>query len=131
MATTLTNVYADLDLTFTPQPVSGDVSLVLDSRAVINSVRNLLSTNFYERPWQPSLGSNMNALLFEPMTGITASNLSDEITNVINNYEPRVSIDYINVAPDEPNNGYNVTLSFFIGNNTQPTQITVFLERVR
>lgn len=132
MATnTLTNIYSDLDLTFAPQPVTGDVSLVLDSRAVINSVRNLLLTNFYERLWQPGLGSNMTALLFEPMTGITATSISREISDVINNFEPRINLNEVNVTSDEINNGYNVSLSFFIGNNVQATQITVFLERVR
>jgi len=132
MATnTLTNIYSDLDLTFAPQPVTGDVSLVLDSRAVISSVRNLLLTNFYERLWQPGLGSNMTALLFEPMTGITATSISREISDVINNFEPRVNLNEVNVTSDEINNGYNVSLSFFIGNNVQATQITVFLERVR
>jgi phage baseplate assembly protein W len=128
---TITNIYSDIDLTFSMQPVSGDISLVLDSRSVINSVKSLLFTNFYERPWQPSLGSNLSGLLFEPISSITATTLQAEITNVISNFEPRVIIDYINVTSDELNDGYNITLSFFIGNNTQPTQVTTFLQRVR
>jgi phage baseplate assembly protein W len=131
MANTLTNIYSDIDLTFMPQPVTGDVSLVLDSRSVINSVRSLLLTSFYERPWQPNVGSNLTGLLFEPMSGVTSSAISSEIKNVLNNYEPRVQIDYINVAEDYNNNGYNISLSVFIGNNVQPTTITVFLQRVR
>lgn len=132
MATnTLTNIYSDIDLTFTPQPVTGDVSLVLDSRAVVNSVRNLLLTNFYDRPWQPGIGSNVTGLLFEPMSGITSTSLVREITDVINNFEPRAKVNNVLVTEDYINNGYNVSMSFFIGNSVQPTTITVFLERVR
>jgi phage baseplate assembly protein W len=132
MATnTLTNIYSDIDLTFMPQPVTGDVSLVLDSRAVVNSVRNLLLTNFYDRPWQPGIGSNVTGLLFEPMSGITSTSLVREITDVINNFEPRAKLNNVLVTEDYVNNGYNVSMSFFIGNSVQPTSITVFLERVR
>jgi phage baseplate assembly protein W len=132
MATnTLTNIYSDIDLTFTPQPVTGDVSLVLDSRAVVNSVRNLLLTNFYDRPWQPGIGSNVTGLLFEPMSGITSTSLVREITDVIKNFEPRAKVNNVLVTEDYLNNGYNVSMSFFIGNSVQPTTITVFLERVR
>jgi len=127
----ITNVYSDIDLTFSRQPITGDVSLVLDNRAVISSVKNLLQTNFYDRPWQPSLGSNVNALLFENITSLMETTIEQEIRNVINNFEPRVTIDKINVSANTQEDGYNITLQFFIGNNTQATQVSVFLERTR
>jgi phage baseplate assembly protein W len=128
---TLTNIYADLDLTFAAQPVTGDVSLVLDSRAVISSVRNLLLTNFYDRPWQPNLGSNLTGLLFEPVSSITQNIIAKEIENTIKNFEPRVTLNYVNVTANYDETGYNVTLNFYIGNYTEPTQVTLFLERIR
>lgn len=128
---TLTNIYADLDLTFAAQPVTGDVSLVLDGRAVINSVRNLLLTNFYDRPWQPNLGSNLTGLLFEPVSSITQNIIAKEIENTIKNFEPRVTLNYVNVTANYDETGYNVTLNFYIGNYTEPTQVTLFLERIR
>ena len=127
----ITNVYSDIDLTFSRQPITGDVSLVLDNRAVISSVKNLLQTNFYDRPWQPSLGSNVNALLFENITSLMETTIEQEIRNVINNFEPRVTIDKINVSANTQEDGYKITLQFFIGNNTQATQVSVFLERTR
>jgi hypothetical protein len=128
---TLTNIYADLDLTFAAQPVTGDVSLVLDSRAVISSVRNLLLTNFYERPWQTNLGSNLTGLLFEPVSSITQNIIAKEIENTIKNFEPRVTLNFVNVTANYDETGYNVTLNFYIGNYTEPTQVTLFLERIR
>jgi hypothetical protein len=128
---TLTNIYSDLDLRFSSQPGTGDVSLLLDNRAVITSVRNLLLTNFYERPWQPGLGSSMNNQLFENINVLMESTLAQEIQNVIKNFEPRVTVQNIKVTAQPEQNGYAVSMSFFIGNNTQATQISVFLERTR
>ena len=78
----LQKIYSDLDLTFNRLPVTNDVALRYDDQAVIASVRNLLLTNFYERPFQPNLGSNIDKLLFEPVNNLTAGLLSDEIKNV-------------------------------------------------
>jgi len=127
----LQKIYADLDLTFRKLPGTRDVALRYDEQAVIASVRNLLLTNFYERPFQPDVGSNLTALLFEPATNITASLLSNEIQNVITNYEPRATIQNIlvNLTPD--GNGFQVELSFFIGNNTIPSNVNLLLQRSR
>jgi phage baseplate assembly protein W len=128
---TLKKIYSDLDLTFNRTPVKNDVALSYDDQAIIRSVRNLLLTNFYERPFQPNLGSNINKLLFEPVNSLTSGNLKEDIRNVITNYEPRVGIDEIVVTPNEDENAYNITLQFYIGNNTSPTTINLILERSR
>jgi len=127
----LQKIYADLDLTFRKLPGTRDVALRYDEQAVIASVRNLLLTNFYERPFQPDVGSNLTALLFEPATNITASLLSNEIQNVITNYEPRATIQNISVNLTPDGNGFQVTLSFFIGNNTIPSNVNLLLQRSR
>jgi phage baseplate assembly protein W len=128
---TLSKIYSDLDLTFNRLPVTNDVALSYDDKAVIRSVRNLLLTNTYDRLFQPEIGSNLTKLLFENVDSLTASLLQNEIKIVIRNYEPRVSIDYINVTPDEDNNAYNVSLSFYIGNNSSPTAVNLLLQRSR
>lgn len=128
---TLQKIYSDLDLTFTASPATGDVSISYDEQSVIRSVRNLLMTNYYERPFQPTLGSNLNALLFEPISAITASSLETEITNVINNYEPRATIDVVQVVAMPDVNAFHVNLSFYIGNNTTPSAVNILLERSR
>jgi len=129
--TTLKKIYSDIDLTFTPSPSTGDVSMSYDEQSVIRSVRNLLMTNFYERPFQPTLGSNLNALLFEPISAITSSSLETEITNVINNYEPRATIDNVKVVAIPDANAFHINLSFYIGNNTTPSAVNILLERSR
>jgi phage baseplate assembly protein W len=128
---TIKKLYSDLDLTFRKLPVSNDVALSYDEQAVIRSVRNLLLTNFYERLFQPTLGSNIDTLLFEPITVLTAGLIKAEIRNIINNFEPRVTIQDIVVEPSPDKNAFKVTLSFFIGNNTLPTAFNLLLERSR
>jgi phage baseplate assembly protein W len=131
MANTLKNIYSDLDLTFTRIPGKNDVALSYDEQAVIRSVRNLLLTNFYERPFQPNLGSNLDKLLFEPVNNLTASLLENDIKNTITNYEPRVTLDYILINPNVDHNAYEVTIQFYVGNNTSPTAVNLLLQRSR
>lgn len=131
MAQTLTKRYSDIDFNFTRTPGRNDIALSYDEMAVIRSVRNLLLTKNYERPFQPSLGSRVNQMLFEPIDFLTAQSLRSEIENVITNHEPRVKIDSILVNADPDNNSYNVSLQFFIGNNVEPTAINLILERTR
>ena len=127
----LQKVYSDLDLTFKSLPVTNDVALRYDDQSVIASVRNLLLTNFYERPFQPKLGSNINSILFEMADGITANIVENEIKNVISNYEPRVKINQLTVTPSEDENSFNLFMSFFIGNNTRATTVNMLLQRSR
>lgn len=129
--TTLSKIYSDLDLTFSRIPGKNDVALSYDDKAVIRSVRNLLMTNFYDRVFQPKIGSNINKLLFEPISDITASIIEDDILTTIKNYEPRVSINLIEVVADLDRNAFSVKLQFYIGNNSTPTAVNLLLQRSR
>ena len=127
----LNNIYSDLDLTFRRLPVTNDVAMSYDEQAVIRSVRSLLLTNFYERPFQPTLGSNLDTILFEPVNNLTASMLANEIRNVIDNYEPRVKISDILVTPNADQNSFTAKLQFYVGNNTTVSSVNLFLQRSR
>ena len=81
-------VYKDLNLNFTSNPVTGDVTNVTDVNAVKRSVRNLLLTNHYDKPFHPEIGSNVTALLFENFGPITGNQLSRTIEELISNFEP-------------------------------------------
>jgi len=129
--TTLTKIYSDIDFTFTKKPVTGDVALSFDNKAVIRSIRNLLSTKKYERPFDPDLGSNIDALLFENFSPLVASLIEREVTDTINNYEPRALLDSVRVSADPDSNQYSATITFYIENATLPTTVTLILERNR
>jgi len=79
----------------------------------------------------PDFGSNVDGLLFENISAITATALEKEISVAIRNYEPRVNLKSVVVTPYVDRNAYDVTMTFYIANATQPTTITVFLERNR
>jgi phage baseplate assembly protein W len=128
---TLTKIYSDIDFTFTKKPVTGDIALSYDNQAVIRSIRNLLLTKHYERPFNPNLGSNIDALLFEMVSPVTASSLESEIRNVIDNYEPRATVSDLIVKSNPDGNSYGVTITFYIENATLPTTVTLLLERNR
>lgn len=140
MATTITSVnpgisseriFRDLDLNFRAHPVKKDVTKYLNEYAVINSVKNLVSLNFYEKPFRPEIGSGLRSLLFENIDPIIAARIERAIQETISNYEPRVSVSSVvaTAYPDESR--YNITMSFFIINNPNPITIDFFLERIR
>jgi len=128
---TLSNIYSDLDLTFNIQPSTGDISIVKDSRAVINSVKNILLMNKYDKLWKPYFGSNLRDLLFENVDSVFESFIDSEIRTTITNFEPRVTIQELRVTADPSNNGYNIFMSILIGNLPQPYTISTLLERIR
>ena len=129
--TTIAQRYSDLDLKFTIHPVKKDINIYKDELAVINALKNLILTNHYERPFQPEIGSNVRQLLFENLDMVTAGALEKEITQTINNFEPRVEVLGIIVSPDVDNNSFKVTLNFTIINKTNPVTISFLLERIR
>lgn len=129
--TNITRQYRDLDLNFTIHPVKKDINKNIDEMAVINSIKNLILTNHYERPFQPDIGSNIQKLLFENMDNITAAAIKREIQLTIKNFEPRVNLTNVNVSPNFDNNAFRVGMEFYIINRTEPITIEFFLQRVR
>jgi phage baseplate assembly protein W len=136
MATITTNIdtsrsFKDLDLNFIPHPVRKDVTKHINEFAIINSVKNLILTNHYERPFQPELGSNIRRLLFENVDVIIAARIEREIVETIENFEPRVQVSKVTAIPAPDENSYQIILEFFIVNIPNPVTITFFLERIR
>lgn len=132
MATTnITREYRDLDLNFNIHPVKKDITKHVGDLAVINSVRNLLSTNHYEKPFRPEIGGNIRSLLFENLDMITSTLIQKEILRVVETYEPRASVEELVVQPSYENNSFSVTIRFSIINRTEPVTISFLLERLR
>jgi phage baseplate assembly protein W len=133
MATAITTSreWMDLDLNFAIHPIRKDINKHRAELAVINSIKNLVSTNHYEIPFQPEIGCNIRKLLFEPLDMVTATLIEREIIETIDNFEPRASVSKVVIKPDFDNNGFQVELLFRILNRTDPVAIKFFLERVR
>ena len=124
--------YTDLDLFFGKKSTSKDISKVTDVLAVKRSVRNLVLTNHYEKPFHPEIGSGVRDMLFEPMTPIIAHILTRKIEDVIENFEPRAKLISVRAQPNLDRNEYECTIQFFVVNApTELVDLTVFLERLR
>jgi len=126
-----TRIYSDLNLNFTKNPATGDIARLFDVEAVKRSVRNLILTNMFERPFHPEIGSSIRALLFENITPLNAILLQDRIQEVIVNWEPRARIQQVHVQDNIDRNEYKVMVSFYVVNVPEPVTITEFLQRLR
>ena len=124
--------YKDLDLFFNKKNVSKDIANITDIAAVKRSIRNLVLTNHYEKPFHPEIGSGVRDMLFEPMSALTAHVLTRKIEDVIENFEPRAKIISVAAQPNLDRNEYRVTINFFVLNApTELVDLTLFLERLR
>ena len=119
-----TRVYKDLNLNFNRNAVTGDVSTLSDVNAVKRSIRNLLLTNHYDRPFHPEIGSNIPALLFENFGPITGNQLSRTIDEMITNFEPRARVESVEAIPIPDNNTYDVRIYFYVEN--MPAELVEF-----
>ena len=99
--------------------------------AVKQSVRNLLLTDFYERPYQPTLGSNLKALLFENYGPETQILIQDAVIDVFDKFEPRAVLISVNPISNPDMNSMTVTITFRIINSTEPASLHLIIERVR
>jgi phage baseplate assembly protein W len=128
--------WSDLDLDFIAHPTTGDVVKKTGVDAIKRSIRNLILTNFYDRPFRSYIGSNAQKILFDNINPLTATFLKNAIRETIVNHEPRVELlsdsdSGILVDVDPDNNGYNVRISFIVLNRGEPVTINLFLERIR
>ena len=124
-------IFSDLNLDFVQNPASKDIQKIEDVDAVKRSVRNLINTNYYERPFRPSLGSNLRAMLFELYSPQMSHAISKEIDLLIKNYEPRARLVNVKTNSDPERNGYEVSISFYVVNFPEQVQVQAFLERLR
>jgi len=123
--------HRDLDLSLKIHPIRKDLIPLKDDAAVKNAVRNLIITNFYERPFGDDKGANLRGLLFEPAGFITEIRLRDAIERVIEKYEPRVRIVSIRIFDNVDRNEYIVNVNFKIKEFDTNSSVEVVLRRLR
>jgi phage baseplate assembly protein W len=126
-----TRVFSDLDFNFTAHPVTGDVARKYDENAVKASVKHLLLTSNFERPFHSEIGSPIKAMLFENVTPLMLASLKRAIEDVINNYEPRVDLLEVRVFDNLDNNAISCNIVFKIKNTSSPIVMDLMLERTR
>ena len=123
--------FRDLDLNFDVHPNSKDLITLKGDDAVSRSLRNLIQYDHYEKPFNPDFGSNIRRSLFENFGPQTATTLKNEITQVIQNYEPRVDVQSVSVSADADENRYRVVIKYLVVNQATTRTAQLFLERLR
>ena len=124
--------FKDISLSFDPHPVTKDLPVLRNERAITRSVRNLVQTIPGERFFNPIIGSGVRRLLFDFMDVATSEAIEEEIITVINNYEPRVTNVQVQVDARPDLNNFDVTIYFDIIGQSLPTQqFTFILEATR
>ena len=119
--------FKDISLSFDPHPVTKDLPVLRNERAISRSVRNLVQTIPGERFFNPVLGSQVRRLLFDFIDVATADSIEDEILSTISNFEPRVTNVKVQVEPRPDRNNFNVTVFFDIIGQSLPSQTFSFI----
>jgi len=123
------STYKDLDLLFTRHPITGDIATKSDSDAVRRSVRNIVMTNYYERPFKPSLGGNVRGLLFELDTDRKLNRARKRLAEAIEDFEPRVN--NVRCLFNTEGNSLDVTIFYNIKNGLSNQELQFTVDRVR
>ena len=123
--------HRDLDLSLKIHPIRKDIVPLKDDNAIKNALRNLLVSNFYDRPFSRDKGANLKGLLFEPADVITKITMRKNIELVIRKYEPRVAIRRITINDDPDNNSYRINVNFKIKENDTDESVTIVLRRLK
>lgn len=126
-----TRLFSDLDFNFSPHPVTGDLVVKYDENAIKQSLKNLIMTRNYERPFHSEIGSPVRELLFDLITPMTGLMVKRAIVDLVSNYEPRVVLTDVDVIASPENNSLYVSISFRIVNTEKPLTLDFVLERTR
>ena len=123
--------WSDLDLSLKIHPIRKDIIPLKDDAAIKNAVKNLLISNFYERPFQDDLGANLRGLLYEPADVITEIELRDNIREVLTKYEPRITVTNIVIRDNSQANEYGITVNLNIKEYDSADSVEIVLRRLR
>lgn len=123
--------WRDLDLGLTVHPIRKDIIPLKDDAAIKNAVRNLLVTNAYERPFQPSLGANLKGFLFEPGDAITRINIKNRVSQTLKRHEPRIAVTNVDVIDRSEDNAYQINVSYTIKEYDTQENVQIILRRLK
>ncbi len=121
--------FVDIDLNFGRHPISSDISKRIDSNAIATSLRNLIMTKVYDRPFHPEISSQVADMLFENMTKSTMINLERAITYVIQNFEPRVEVVNVVVGLYPEDSHLEIEIHYIIVGSIEVVSTKFFIER--
>tara|TARA_Y100000004_G_scaffold72539_1_gene81469 strand:- start:27 stop:428 length:402 start_codon:yes stop_codon:yes gene_type:complete len=124
--------FKDISASFQVNPLNDDLIPLMNANSIARSIRNLVFTSRGDVPFNPVLGSRVSELLFEPMDQITSTALREEIRDTIDNFEPRVRLEEVEVKPDYDEGQYDIIINYIIiGIDVLPQQLSFALVPTR
>lgn len=124
--------FKDISAVFEVNPLNDDLIVLRNSNAIARSIRNIIFTSRGDKPFNPSFGSRVSELLFDPMDQITTLAIKTEIEETIKNFEPRVDLKRVQVNPSYDDNEYSVVINYeIIGIDLDTQQLSFALELTR
>lgn len=123
--------FTDFNTSLAVHPVKGDLSVQNDFDAVKQSIKNIVLTDKLERPMQPHIGCDIRRSLFENFNPQTVMMAKQQITEAIEQFEPRANLINVTASPDEDNNLLNIGIIFSLINSEREELLNLVLERVR
>lgn len=130
LITSRTRAYRDIDLSFTAKP-NGEIYVKRDAAAVTQALKNLIQTNYYEKPFQPFFGGNIRSMLFELVDDESEEELAEQIMRAINTYEPRAQVLGLDVTVNPDQNSLSVTIEYQVVNTEETITFTTTISRLR
>lgn len=128
---TVKDIYSDLDMFLVPHPVTGDISTKKDSDAIKRSIRNIVLTNKFERPFKPNFGGGVTNMLFELDSTRKVKRFQKEMVNMIERLEPRVFNVSVRLNPLTDDNRLDVQIFYSIRNGKSGQSAEFTVTRVR
>jgi|TARA_X000000368_G_scaffold147454_1_gene116286 phage baseplate assembly protein W len=125
----LSRQFRDLSIGMKANPNTEDFSIVKNQNAIKQAMKNLILTGFGERPFQPTKGSRLRQMLFEPFDVFMSEELKEEMFNVLKTFEPRIVVNEIRMIPGEPNE-LEVEVDYTIVGETLIQTVDFLLEKV-
>ena len=125
-----TKLYKDIDLTFAAKP-SGDIFKKTDAAAVKQAIKNLMLTNYFEKPFQPRFGANLRDLLFDLADDDAEEDIEERCINAINVFEPRAQALNVTAIAKPDRNSIAVVVEFRVINTDELVKFTSTLARLR
>ena len=124
--------FKDINLSFKRHPVTNDLVAIRNEDAIKKSVKNIIFTILGEKPYLPLFGSTINSSLFELNTTLNQIKVTDEIKQILLNYEPRISNTRVTVTNMPDSHELVATIQYDITGIPSPSQsVDVILQPAR
>jgi phage baseplate assembly protein W len=127
---TRTKLYKDIDITFANKS-SGEIFKKEDAAAVKQAVKNLMLTNYFEKPFQPLFGGNLREMLFDLADEDAEEDIEDRVKNAIGVFEPRAQVLNVLAVSTPDRNEIKVTVEFRVINTQETVTVSTVLARLR